>query len=74
MTYRAGRLPVNLKGVEMGQAKLRGTFEERKAQAIEAGRSHKQVKAQRESVKLAKYKQRQLIAETVARIIYGQSR
>lgn len=58
----------------MGQAKLRGTFEERKAQAIEAGRSHKQVKAQRESVKLAKYKQKQLAAEIIAQMLYGQYR
>ena len=58
----------------MGQAKLRGTFEERKAQAIAAGRSHAKVKARREAAKMAKYKQRQLIAEVMARILYGQYR
>ena len=58
----------------MGQAKLRGTFEERKAQAIAAGRSHREVMMQREAAKMAKYKQRQLIAEIMARILYGQYR
>lgn len=58
----------------MGQAKLRGTFEERKAQAIAAGRSHKKVKARREAAKMAKYKQRQLIAEVMAQMLYGQYR
>ena len=60
----------------MGQAKLRGTFEERKAQAIAAGRSHAKVKDQREAAKMAKYKQRQLIAEVIAQIqmLYGQYR
>lgn len=58
----------------MGQAKLRGTFEERKAQAIKAGRSRLNLKEQREAVRLAKLKQSQLVAEVVARIIYGQNR
>ena len=58
----------------MGQAKLRGTFEDRKAEAIRAGRTRKNLKKQREAVKLAKLKQRQLVAEIVARIIYGQNR
>lgn len=58
----------------MGQAKLRGTFEERKAQAIKAGRSHENVKRQRESAKMAKYKQKQLVAEIIARMLYGQYR
>ena len=58
----------------MGQAKLRGTFEERKAQAIAAGRSHAKVKDQREAAKMAKYRQRQLIAVIMARILYGQYR
>ena len=44
----------------MGQAKLRGTFEERKSQAIAAGRSHREVKAQREDAKMAEYKQKEL--------------
>lgn len=44
----------------MGQAKLRGTFEERKAQAIAAGRSHAKVKDQREAAKMAKYRQKEL--------------
>ena len=58
----------------MGQAKLRGTFEERKTQAIAAGRSHEKVKAQREAAEMAKYKQRQLIAEVMAQMLYGQYR
>jgi len=58
----------------MGQAKLRGTFEERKAQAIAAGRSHKEVKDQQESAKMAKYKQRQLILEVMSQLLYGQYR
>ena len=58
----------------MGQAKLRGTFEERKAQAIKAGKSHENVKRQRESAKMAKYKQKQLVAEIIARMLYRQYR
>ena len=58
----------------MGQAKLRGTFEERKAQAIAAGRSRRKVMIQREAVKMAKYKRRQLIAEVMAQMFYGQYR
>ena len=58
----------------MGQAKLRGTFEERKAQAIAAGRSHAKVMMQRKAVKMAKYKRRQLIAEVMAQMFYGQYR
>ena len=58
----------------MGQAKLRGTFEERKAQAIAVGRSRKEVKARREAAKMARYKQRQLIAEVMAQMLYGQHR
>lgn len=58
----------------MGQAKLRGTFEERKDEAIRAGRSRLNLKEQREAVRLAKLKQSQLVAEVVARIIYGQNR
>ena len=58
----------------MGQAKLRGTFEERKAQAIAAGRSHAKVKARREAAKMPKYKQRQLVAEAMAQMFYGQYR
>ena len=58
----------------MGQAKLRGTFEERKAQAIAAGRSHENVKRQRESTKKAKYKQKQLADEIIAQMPYGQHR
>jgi len=62
----------------MGQAKLRGTFEERKAQAIAAGRSRRKVMVQREAVKMAKYKRRQLAAqlaaEIIAQMLYGQYR
>ena len=45
-----------------------------KAQAIEAGRSREKVKAQREAAEMAKYKQRQLIAEVIAQMLYGQYR
>ena len=58
----------------MGQARLRGTFEERKTQAIKAGRSHREVKAQREDAKMSKYRQRQLIAEVMAQMLYRQYR
>ena len=58
----------------MGQAKWRGNFEQRKAEAIAAGRSYRQVKAQREMSRLAKYKQKQLVAEIVAQMLYGQYR
>jgi len=58
----------------VGQAKLRGTFEERKAQAIEAGRSHKEVRVQREVDRMAKYKQRELVRQLTLSLIYGQYR
>jgi len=58
----------------VGQAKLRGTFEERKAQAIADGRSRREVRVQREAAKMLKYKQRQLIAEVMAQMLYGQYR
>ena len=58
----------------MGQAKRRGTFEERKAQAIAAGRSHREVKAQREATKMAKYKQKELVRQLTLSLIYGQYR
>ena len=58
----------------MGQAKLRGTFEERKAQAIAAGRAFKALKAREESIKLTKFKQRQLAQQLAISLIYGQYR
>ena len=58
----------------MGQAKLRGTFEERKAQAIAAGRSFKALKARKESIKFKKHKQRQLAQQLAISLIYGQYR
>lgn len=58
----------------MGQARLRGTFEERKAQAIAAGRSFKALKVRKESIKLAKYRQRQLAQQLALSLIYGQYR